>query len=91
MELHEALYNWLTIKKVAEARPDDHAAQDTYDFFKEILEEDHHVNKLNVEKDKQRYTVHYWVENQEQTQQYPAPMIDALLHSIEAEPRYNEQ
>lgn len=89
--IRDALYNWLTIKNVAEARPEDDAAWDTFSFFDEILAEDHNVEKIEVEKDNVFYTVHYWVAGEEQTEQFAVPMIDALLRSIEAEPKYNEQ
>lgn len=91
MQLQDALYNWLSIKKVAEARPDDHAAQETYVFFDEILQEDHHIEKIEVEQDHLMYTIRYWIQGHQQTKQFPIGLIDALLRSIEAEPRYNEQ
>ncbi|HET7580968.1 MAG TPA: hypothetical protein VFK33_16935 [Bacillales bacterium] len=91
MQLQDALYNWLSIKKVAEARPDDKAAEDTYAFFSEILEEDHHIEKTEVIKEKTFYTVYYWVDGEKADKQFPVALIDALLQSIEAEPRYNCQ
>ena len=33
MRLDDALFNWLQIQIVAEARPDDNAAAETRDFF----------------------------------------------------------
>lgn len=91
MQLQDALYNWLSIKKVAEARPDDKAAEDTCAFFTEILEEDHHIEKTEVIKGETFYTVRYWVDGEEAAKQFPVALIDALLQSIEAEPRYNCQ
>ncbi|HEX7066219.1 MAG TPA: hypothetical protein VF199_14220 [Bacillales bacterium] len=91
MQLQDALYNWLSIKKVAEKRPDDRAAQDTYAFFEEILEEDHHVSESKVRRENEMYVIHYWIDGEEHTKQFPVELIDALLHSIEAEPRYNNQ
>lgn len=57
MKLNEAIYNWLQIKVVAEARPEDRAAQDTYSFFSQILEEDHQVEILDVVLDDTMYVV----------------------------------
>lgn len=48
MKLEDALFNWLQIERVAEARPDDEAALDTRDFFLQVLREDHGVNQVYV-------------------------------------------
>ena len=44
--LQDALYNWLTIYVVAQARPDDMAAQETASFFYEILRHDFQISLL---------------------------------------------
>lgn len=91
MQLQDALYNWLSIKIVAEARPKDEAAQDTCEFFEEILTEDHGVERKTVTQQEHMYTVHYWIKGSEESKQFPIQLIDALLRSIETEPRYNHQ
>ncbi|HET7657398.1 MAG TPA: hypothetical protein VFK37_03835 [Bacillales bacterium] len=91
MQLQDALYNWLSIKKVAEARPDDRAAEETCDFFQEILEEDHHLENLNVSLQEDRYIVHYRIDGQDESKQFPKALVDALLNSIESEPKYDHQ
>lgn len=91
MQLQEALYNWLCIKKVAEARPNDQAAQETCDFFLDILQEDHQLKKLEVKSEADVYRVSFYQDGEEQTKPFPKPLIDALLRSIEAEPKYNHQ
>ncbi|HET7616117.1 MAG TPA: hypothetical protein VFK27_04085 [Bacillales bacterium] len=91
MQLQEALYNWLSIKKVADERPDDTAARDTHDFFLEILEEDHGVEIDRVDLEQEKYIVRYRMNGEEKTADFPRSMIDSLLRSIKAEPRYNEQ
>lgn len=50
--VQDALYNWLTIKTVAEARPHDAAAQETYLLFHNMLHEDHQLRDVTVEKKK---------------------------------------
>ncbi|MGO4887932.1 hypothetical protein ACJ2A9_09250 [Anaerobacillus sp. MEB173] len=90
MKLQDALYNWLTIKVVADARPDDQAAIDTYNFFNEMLTVDHKVEKLEVESDDVMYYVYYWIDGQMDKKQFPLEMIDCLLEGIESEPRYNQ-
>jgi hypothetical protein len=91
MQLQDALYNWLTIKRVVEARPDDAAALDTYEFFNEILEEDHGIEKTEIKQDDMMYYIHYWIDGEEEKKRFPIELIDALLHSIETEPKYNNQ
>ncbi|HET7629542.1 MAG TPA: hypothetical protein VFK44_14310 [Bacillales bacterium] len=91
MKLEEALYNWLSIKIVSDARPDDQAAADTHRFFREILEQDHGVDGLEVTVADDEYRVHYQIGGVESERCYPARTAQSLLRSIEAEPRYNDQ
>ncbi|UOE92984.1 hypothetical protein [Alkalihalobacillus sp. LMS39] len=89
MNLQDAIYNWLSIKMVSDARPNDNAALDTYMFFDEILKQDHKIEKLEIKKEGAWYIVDYWIEQKKDTKQYPIDLIDALLLSIESEPKYN--
>jgi hypothetical protein len=57
--VQDALYNWLTIKVVAEARPDDEAAQETYELFDSMLREDHGITSVTIEKLDEMYLVTY--------------------------------
>ena len=41
--VQDTLYNWLTIKVVCDARPDDTAAKETLNLFEEMLTDDHHL------------------------------------------------
>lgn len=91
MKLQEALYNWLTIRMVAEARPEDQAAQETCEFFLEILQEDHHLENLVVSSEDNHYNVHFVKDGCEQNKQFPKPLIDSLLKSIQSEPKYHRQ
>lgn len=91
MQLQDALYNWLSIKKVAEARSEDTAAQETYDFFEEVLAEDHGIEKTEITDDGLMYYIHYWIDGEEHKKRFPIELIDALLYSIENEPKYNNQ
>jgi ribosomal protein L15E len=90
MTLQDAIYNWLSIRRVAEARPNDYSAQDTYQFFEEILVKDHKIEDLNVQEDEQLYHVYYVKENEKGHYQFPIELVDALLQSIESEPKYNQ-
>ncbi|MDN4523566.1 hypothetical protein [Fictibacillus fluitans] len=89
MTLQDALYNWLSIKKVAEERPEDQAAKETLQFFDEILREDHHVLNLSVNLQEENYEVGFMIETTRHKTSFPRDYIDALWESIEAEPKYN--
>ncbi|WP_257350602.1 hypothetical protein [Pseudalkalibacillus decolorationis] len=89
MNLQDALYNWLSIRRVTEERPNDQAARDTREFFEEILEDDHSVQNLEVLTEDPFYIVVYTVNDEWLTKKYPIDLIDALYESIKAEPKYN--
>ncbi|WP_078430624.1 hypothetical protein [Alkalihalobacterium alkalinitrilicum] len=89
MNLQDALYNWLSIKVVHEARTDDKAALDTYEFFTTILTEDHRLENIEVEIVDPMYIVHYVKEGQQEQKQFPIDLIEALLEQIQSEPKYN--
>lgn len=48
MSLMDALFYWLQMKWVSEARPDDEAAKETLHFFAQILSEDHELASFDV-------------------------------------------
>lgn len=89
MNIDDAIYNWLSIKLVAEAREDDLAAKDTFDFFSDILSEDHRIREIEVMKEDGWYIVDFTIDGVEQQKQYPSELIEALLLQIESEPKYN--
>ncbi|WP_027408274.1 hypothetical protein [Anoxybacteroides tepidamans] len=84
--LQDAFYNWLTIQVVADARPNDRAAQETASFFREILKNDFRVANVEVQKEDAMYLIHYEKEEQQKTMRFPAELIEALLEQIENEP-----
>lgn len=84
--LQDALYNWLTIQVVAEARPNDTAAQETAAFFHAILQTDFHVTDINVVKEEPMYTVHYKKEDEWKIARFPIELIEVMLEQIEREP-----
>lgn len=90
MKLENAIFNWLQIKVVAEARPNDQAAKKTVDFFYEILVEDHSLQDIRVEADDTMYTVRYRVKSKPTEKKYPREVAEQLLHDIENEPKYNQ-
>lgn len=90
MTLQDALFNWLQISIVAEARPDDNAARETCGFFEQILREDHHVTHFGIAlKDETRIHVRYETDGRTKTQMYDREHAEQLLHDIESNPKYN--
>jgi hypothetical protein len=90
MQLTDALFNWLQIHIVWEARPSDRSAKDTVLFFEELLKEDHQVEQLEKEKNQGHYIVKFRLNGNEQTQMFPKEAAEKLLKDIISEPRYNQ-
>ncbi|ABO66315.1 MULTISPECIES: hypothetical protein [Geobacillus] len=86
--VQEALYNWLTIHLVANARPHDAAARDTASFFLSILESDFGVTAVNAVKDEAngQYVVEYVRGGEKHSSYFPAELAEAIWRQIEAEP-----
>lgn len=89
MKLEDALFNWLQIKVVSEARPNDRSAKDTLDFFTDIISEDHQVTQMEYSKDATMYTLRYTVGDARKLQMYPIQLVEQLLEAIENEPKFN--
>jgi len=90
MTLEDAIFNYLQIKHVASERPEDQAAQETYEFFQEILLEDFKLENIREKEENGMYTVQFTLEETEQEKQYPAEFVHQLLLDIQAEPKFNE-
>ncbi|MNI21360.1 hypothetical protein D3C73_748800 [compost metagenome] len=90
MNLNDALFNWLQITIVSEARSDDHAAKETMDFFEQILREDHLLTSFYIDKqDDNMYVIHYEWEGQNKVQKFDRESADRLLTDINSNPIYN--
>lgn len=91
MKLQDALYNWLQIRMVADARPDDKAALDTCEFFAAILREDHQVSEFGITAiDDTMVHVRMVMEGKPKKQMFPREAAEQLLHDINSNPKYNE-
>lgn len=90
MTLQDALYNWLQIHLVAEARADDRAAADTRDFFVQVLREDHLIGDIKISRGKGMYHLDYEHEGAVKRQSFPKAMAEQLLIDINSNPKYNE-
>ncbi|KEK25883.1 hypothetical protein [Bacillus gaemokensis] len=84
--VQDALYNWLTIKTVAEARPSDVAAQETYLLFHNMLYGDHQLRDVTVEKKEDMYLVTYEREGEKHSTRFPVELIDCFLDQMNQEP-----
>lgn len=84
--VQDVLYNWLTIKIVADARPFDEAAQETYTLFHNMLYEDHQLCNVKVEKKDDMYIVTYEKGKEKKFTRFPLELIDCFLEQIEREP-----
>lgn len=90
MRLDDALFNWLQIQIVAEARPDDNAAVETRDFFLQILTEDYHLTFVQVDKiDDTMIHLRYELEGRSKVQMFPREAAEKLLSDINENPKYN--
>ncbi len=90
MKLEDSLFNWLQIRLVAEARPEDQAAKETVRFFEEILTEDHGVSELAIgAQDTTMIHVRYTVNGKTKMQMFGREQAEQLLSDIDANPKYH--
>lgn len=84
--LQDALYNWLSIKVVCDARPDDTAAKETVEMFLTILENEHHVSNIGVTKHEEMYLVTFQKNGENGSHRFPIDLIDCMIDSINENP-----
>lgn len=84
--LQDSLYNWLTIKIVCDARPDDSAAKETLDLFDDMLISQHHVSEIEITTDDVMYYVSYKQNGENKKTRYPRELIEIMLNQINQEP-----
>lgn len=90
MKREDALFNWLQIQVVADARPDDSSAWETASFFHQLLQEDHQISELGYRKENGWYVLTGKDEAEDWESRYPAELVESLLSAIESEPKYNQ-
>jgi hypothetical protein len=88
--LQDALYNWLTIKVVCDARPDDTAAIETRDFFEDMLTSQHQVTNKTITTDEHMYYLTYEHNGETKKARYQRELIDIMLNHINQEPEKYE-
>lgn len=69
--VQDAIYNWLTIKIVIDARPEDTAAVETEKMFYDILLEKHMLSNIEVSKDEDMYYVHFDEQGERKSKGFP--------------------
>jgi hypothetical protein len=90
MVLQDALFNWLQIKIVSDARPEDGAAKETLDFFEQILTEDHKLTSFGISgSDETMLYVQYEVDGKVKKQMIDRERAGQLLTDINSNPKYN--
>lgn len=89
MKLQDAIFNWLQIKVVADARPEDQAAQDTVVFFEQILEEDHQVQHACIAiADATQVHIQYRHEGKTKKLMFDREASEQLLSALQSNPKY---
>ncbi len=84
--IQDGLYNWLTIKVVSDARPDDIAATETEEMFLELLKQEHGISNLMIEHDEDFYFVTYQKDEQQSQTRFPRELIEVILNQINESP-----
>ncbi|MDR4886645.1 hypothetical protein RGU12_03655 [Fredinandcohnia sp. QZ13] len=84
--LQDAIYNWLTIKIVAEARPDDKAAKETFDLFEDILVNEFKLKDIQIQKDDVMYLVNYTIDGEAKSARFPTELIEVMHNQISQHP-----
>ena len=87
--VQDTLYNWLTIKVVCDARPDDTAARDTLNLFEEMLT-DLNLSNIEVTTDAVMYYVSYQHGEEMKKTRFPRELIEVMLQQINQEPEKYE-
>ncbi|MBV7503881.1 hypothetical protein KW850_01195 [Bacillus sp. sid0103] len=87
--VQDTLYNWLTIKVVCDARPDDTAARDTLNLFEEMLAE-LNLSSIEVTTDVVMYYVSYQQGEETKKTRFPRELIEVMLQQINQEPEKYE-
>jgi hypothetical protein len=90
MQQKDALFNWLQIQIVWEARPNDVSAKDTVEFFQTILTEDHGISDLAMKREDGAYHITFIQKGEEQSISFPIELAEKLLKDITEEPKYNQ-
>lgn len=84
--LQDAIYNWLSIKVVADERSEDYAAKETEQMFYQILVEEHGITNIDVKKDESMYYVTVDKNDQKRSYRFPKELIENMIQHMKNEP-----
>ena len=84
--VQDSLYNWLTIKIVSDARPEDIAATETEEMFLSILKEEHGITDLIFHKEEEFYQLAYRLKDESKTTRFPRELVEGMLDQINESP-----
>ncbi|WP_342430462.1 hypothetical protein [Neobacillus sp. FSL H8-0543] len=82
----DALYNWLSIKVVYDARPEDSAARETLDLFDDIITNEHKLTNIEITTDESMYYVSYVQGDETKKTRFPRELIEVMLDQINEQP-----
>lgn len=88
--VQDVIYNWLTIKVVSDARPEDTAAIDTLKHFERMLKDEYHISKVEITHDEVMYYVAYQQGEDSKKTRFPRELIEVMLDQISREPEKYE-
>lgn len=84
--VQDSLYNWLTIKVVSDARPEDIAATETEEMFLSILKEEYGITELMIHKEVEFYHLSYRLKDESKTTRFPRELVEGMLDQINESP-----
>lgn len=84
--MQDVVYNWLSIQIVADERQDDRSAVDTAAFFWNLLQSEHEVEDVDVQKLEDMYFVTCHTSTEKREFRFPLELIDCMNDTIKNEP-----
>lgn len=84
--IQDSLYNWLTIRVVCDARPEDVAAIETEEMFRDLLTQEHGISKMTIHHNEDFYFVTYQKAEQKSQVRFPRELIEMMLSQINESP-----
>lgn len=84
--IQDGLYNWLTIKVVSDARPEDVAATETEEMFRQLLKQEHGIADMVIDYNEDFYFITYQKGEEKSQVRFPRELIEVMLNQINENP-----
>ncbi|WP_338469955.1 hypothetical protein R4Z10_14200 [Niallia sp. XMNu-256] len=84
--IQDSLYNWLTIKVVFDDRPEDIAASETEEMFRNLLQQEHGIANMIINHDEDFYYITYTHAEKDSQVRFPRELIEVMLNQINENP-----